>query len=77
MEKKSSADLENELIETFLLASKKGMSAEEFFAVAEATLRHLRGGAQNPVLEKVINGTATSEEVADMVKKLREKDGQP
>ncbi|MDH4185261.1 MAG: hypothetical protein OEV92_13615 [Nitrospinota bacterium] len=67
MTEEGSSSLENELIETFLLALKKGMTAEEFFSTADATLEHLRGGVSNPVLEKVINGQATSEEVSRMI----------
>jgi len=67
----SGENLESELIEAFLLALKKGMTAEEFFAVADATLEHLRGGAQNPALEKVMNGSATPEEVGEMIRSLK------
>ena len=73
MTDKTPAQLENELIETFLLAMKKGMTAEEFFSVADATLEHLRGGVINPVLDKIMSGSATSEEVSRMMEGLKQK----
>jgi hypothetical protein len=71
MKETTGANLESELIEAFLLAIKKGMTAEEFFAVADAALEHLRGGAQNPALGKIINGSATPAEVSEMVLALK------
>jgi hydroxypyruvate isomerase len=66
----SEADIERELIETFIAALKKGMTAEEFFAMADTTMEHLRGRAKNETIEKIINNTATSEEVERMIASL-------
>ncbi|MDH5509273.1 MAG: hypothetical protein OEZ32_02850 [Nitrospinota bacterium] len=71
MTEKTPAQLENELIETFLIAMKKGMTADEFFSVADATLQHLRGGMKNPVLEKIMNDSATTEDVRQMMALLK------
>ncbi len=62
--------LENELIQIFLSALKKGMTAEEFFGMADITLEHLRGGTQNETLGKIIDNTATTEEVRKMIGSL-------
>ncbi len=66
----SEADIERELIETFIAALKKGMTAEEFFAMADTTMEHLRGKAKNETVEKIINNTATSEDVERMIASL-------
>jgi len=66
-------ELENELIQIFLSALKKGMTAEEFFGMADITLEHLRGGAQNETLGKIIDNTATTDEVRRMIGSLTRK----
>jgi len=67
---KTGQNIENELIETFMAALKKGMTAEEFFAMADSTMEHLRGKAKNETIEKIINNTATSKEVKKMIDSL-------
>lgn len=74
-EPKIKVDLEREIIETFLSALKKGMTSEEFFVVADAALRHIKGGSRNEVLEKIINDTATPEDVEKMIASLLEQSG--
>ncbi|HJM82149.1 MAG TPA: hypothetical protein QF720_00935 [Nitrospinota bacterium] len=64
------SNIESELIETFIAATKKGMSAEEFFAVADATLEHLRGKTKNETMEKILNNTATNADVNKMIQAL-------
>ncbi|MDH5756640.1 MAG: hypothetical protein OEZ55_08250 [Nitrospinota bacterium] len=76
MTDKSTSQLENELIDAFLLAMKKGMTANEFFSVADATLEHLRGGTSNPIVEKIMNDSATAEDVSNMVEQLKKKENQ-
>lgn len=74
-EPKIKVDLEREIIETFLSALKKGMTSEEFFVVADAALRHIKGGARNEVLEKIINDKATPEDVEKMIASLLKQSG--
>jgi hypothetical protein len=69
---KGGNDIESELIEAFIAATRKGMSAEEFFAVADATLEHLRGKTKNETVEKILNNTATNADVNKMVQTLSE-----
>lgn len=64
------SDIENDLIKTFLAALKKGMTADEFFAVADTTMEHLRGKTKNATIEKIMNDTATSDDVKRMVTSL-------
>lgn len=74
MSDKTSSDIENEFIGILLSALKKGMTAEEFFAMADETLDHLRGKTSNETVEKIINGVASSEEVKAMIEKLQRKE---
>jgi len=67
------AIIENEFINVLLSAMKKGMTPEEFFAVADATMAHLRGRAQNDVVGRIINNTASSEDVEKMIADLSKK----
>ncbi len=71
----SAKNIEKELIETFLVALKKGMTPEEFFAMADTTLEHLRGGTQNQTIERVIRNTATPEDVEIMMANLKKGEG--
>lgn len=64
-------NIERELIEAFLTALKKGMTAEQFFAMADSTMEHLRGKAKNETIEKIINNTATPQEVEKMIDSLK------
>ncbi len=74
MSDKTSSDIENEFIGILLSALKKGMMTEEFFAVADETLNHLRGKTSNETVEKIIKGAASSEEVKAMIEKLQNKE---
>ena len=67
-------NIEKELIETFMAALRKGMTAEEFFAMADTTLEHLRGGVKNETIEKIINDTATKEEVEKLFSAFNKKE---
>lgn len=67
VDEKTGNDIENELIEAFMAALKKGMTAEEFFAMADSTMEHLRGKVKNETIEKIINNTATPQEVEKMI----------
>lgn len=67
------AIIENEFLGVLLSAMKKGMTPEEFFAVADATLSHLRGKTQNEIVERIINNTASSGDVEKMIADLSKK----
>ncbi|MGK7345324.1 MAG: hypothetical protein ACNS63_05900 [Candidatus Nitrospinota bacterium M3_3B_026] len=67
------SQIENEFISILLSAMKKGMSVDEFFALADATMDHLRGKVQNDTVEKVINGEASPDEVREMITSLNKK----
>lgn len=62
--------IESEFIGILLSAIKKGMSPEEFFAVADATMEHLRGKTPNQIIEKIMNDTASSDDVRKMMADL-------
>ncbi|MBI4829561.1 MAG: hypothetical protein HY804_12280 [Nitrospinae bacterium] len=62
--------IERELLETFIAATKKGMTAEEFFAVAETALKHLRGGQPNETIDKIIKNTATPQDLERLLQSL-------
>lgn len=63
--------IESEFIGVLVSALKKGMTAEEFFAVADTTLEHLRGAQTNETIEKIINETASPDEVAQLFASLK------
>lgn len=65
--------IESEFIGILLSAMKKGMSPEEFFALADATMEHMRGKTPNEIIEKIMNDTASSDEVRRMVDELGKK----
>ena len=67
------ASVENEFISVLLSAMKKGMTPEEFFAVADATMAHLRGRAPNEIVERIMNNTASSGDVEKMIADLLKK----
>jgi hypothetical protein len=67
------AAIENEFISVLLSAMKKGMTPEDFFAVADATMSHLRGKTQNEIVERIINNTASSGDVEKMIAGLSKK----
>lgn len=67
------SQIENEFISVLLSAMKKGMSVDEFFALADATMDHLRGKVQNDTVERVINGEASPDEVREMISSLNKK----
>lgn len=67
------ASIENEFISVLLSAMKKGMTPEEFFAVADATMAHLKGRTQNEIVERIINNTASSGDVEKMIAGLHKK----
>ena len=67
------AAIENEFISVLLSAMKKGMTPEEFFAVADATMAHLRGRTQNEIVGRIINNTASSGDVEKMIAELSKK----
>lgn len=67
------AAIENEFISVLLSAMKKGMTPEEFFAVADATMAHLRGKTPNEIVERIMNDTASSGDVEKMIAGLRKK----
>ena len=73
MSQKSKENLENEFIGILLSALKKGMTADDFFNVAESTLDHLRGRLHSDTIEKVMNNTASAEEVERFVTSLGKK----
>lgn len=62
--------LENEFLAILLQARKKGMSSRQFFHLVEATLKHQKGVDQDTTLSKVIDNTATSEEVEILISRL-------
>ncbi|MBI4666687.1 MAG: hypothetical protein HY751_09800 [Nitrospinae bacterium] len=66
-------ELENEFIGILLSAIQKGMTPEEFFAVAEATMEHLRGRTPNEIVDKIMNNTASAEDVEKMISSLCKK----
>lgn len=70
MDEETGKNIENELIEAFIAAMKKGMTPEEFFAMADSTMEHLRGKAKNETIEKIINNTATPQDVKKMIESL-------
>jgi hypothetical protein len=70
VDEKTGINIENELIEAFMAAMKKGMTAEEFFSMADSTMEHLRGKAKNETIEKIINNTATPQDVKKMIDSL-------
>ncbi|HEB72205.1 MAG TPA: hypothetical protein ENI77_06235 [Nitrospirae bacterium] len=70
VDEKTGHNIERELIEAFMAALKKGMTAEEFFAMADSTMEHLRGKAKNETIEKIINDTATPQDVQKMIDSL-------
>ena len=67
------AKIENEFLSVLLSAMKKGMTPEEFFAVADATMAHLRGRTQNEIVERIMNNTASSGDVEKMIADLLKK----
>lgn len=67
------AAIENEFIGVLLSAMKKGMTPEEFFAVADATMAHLKGKTQNETVERIINNTASSQDVEKLIASLSKK----
>ncbi len=66
-------DLENEFIQILLSAMRKGMTVDEFFAMADATLNHLRGKDENETVEKIIKNSATPDEVKKMIESFQKK----
>lgn len=73
VEEDHKASLENEFLSILLAAMKKGMTPDEFFAVADATIDHLRGKTQNEIVERIMNNTASSEDVDKMITDLSRK----
>lgn len=73
MADKHKSQIENEFIGVLLSAIKKGMTPEEFFAVAEATMDHLRGKVPNETVERIMNGDASPEDVKNMISSLCKK----
>ncbi len=64
--------VENEFLAILLAARQKGMSSRQFFSLAEATLKHMKGIDKNVVLSKIIDGEATTpEEVESMIAHLK------
>ena len=56
-----------------LSALKKGMTADDFFNVAESTLDHLRGHLHSDTIEKIMNDTASADEVDQFIASLGKK----
>ncbi len=52
---------------------RKGMTVDEFFAMADATLNHLRGKDENETVEKIIKNSATPDEVKKMIESFQKK----
>jgi len=67
------SQIENEFIGILLSAMKKGMTVDEFFAMADATMDHLRGKVQNETVKRIIDGEASPEEVKKMIENLGKK----
>lgn len=67
------AKIENEFLSVLLSAMKKGMTPEEFFAVADATMAHLRGRTPNEIVGRIMNDTASAGDVEKMIASLRKK----
>lgn len=63
-------EFENEFISILISAMKKGMTAEEFFAMANATMSHLRGKIENETVAKIMDNSASPEEVKRMIDDL-------
>lgn len=73
MSENAKNEFENEFTKILISAIQKGMTTEEFFAMADTTLEHLRGKTQNETVEKVIKDTASPAEVSKMIASLKEK----
>ena len=67
------SEIENEFLGLLLSAIKKGMTVEEFFAVADATMDHLRGKVQNETVERIMHDQASPEDVRRMIDALSKK----
>lgn len=70
---KLKSEIENEFLKLLISATKKGMTVEEFFGVADITLDHLKGSSNNETIAKIISGSASPEDVDKMLGELPQK----
>jgi len=63
-------EFENEFISILLSAMEKGMTSDEFFAMANATMSHLRGKIENETVAKIMDNSASPQEVEKMIAEL-------
>lgn len=63
--------IESEFLALLLEARRKGMSSQQFFALADATLQHLKGAVSNETLAKVMDESATPDDVIALLNGLK------
>lgn len=70
MNKSDAEEIENQFLAILLDAMKKGMTPEEFFALADSAICHLKGDGKSDIIGKIIEGTATGADADELIDSL-------
>ncbi len=65
------SEIENQFLSILLSAMKKGIPPEQFFAIAEATMNHMKGRDLNDTIAKIMKGEATPEDVDKLMESIK------